>query len=395
MKMEQKNQKTDEVMFVGSIYGKHKQGYDGSVYDSNGICPTILINSVTNNKMYVLVEEDEEVNENLSCVCLGNIYGEHINSGWAGNCWSKEDLCPTIKVESGGGNRVPMIIEEVEEEAVNEEARVKRLGNLNGHTGGSFAYMVYDPDGVGPTLNCMGGGGREPMIVEEIGFMDNGTGKHQSNTVYNTEGLSPNITTVNGGGTQQIKILEEIEPPNPMSDRGQLVLEPVIVASRGRSTENPSDRTAGIELEQRLEVNTRGTSNALTSIAKDNYVLEPTEPEIERIGQISSDGSQYGTVVGENGISATIAAGTHGYANSCIQTGYRIRKLTPKETWRLQSFYDKDFKRAEAINSNTALYKMSGNAISRNVVVALFGQLFEGKEDVYKDFKVTDLIEEN
>lgn len=255
---------------------------------------------------------------------------------------------------------------------MNDDIKVKRLGNLYGYTGGSYAYMVYNPEGLAPTLNCMGGGGREPMIVEEVGFMDNGTGKHQSNTVYSTEGISPSITTVNGGGTQQIKILEE----------------PMIVASRGRSPLNPSDRTSGIPTEQRLEVNSSGVSNCITSVAKDNWVLEP---KIEKVGQISSDGSQYGTVISENGISATIAAGTHGYANCCVQTKYRIRKLTAKETWRIMSITDKDFEKAEAYNSNTMLYRQSGNSIVRNVLVAIFGQMFEGKENEYKKFKVEDL----
>lgn len=257
---------------------------------------------------------------------------------------------------------------------MNDDIKVKRLGNLYGYTGGSYAYMVYDPEGLAPTLNCMGGGGREPMIVEEVGFMDNGTGKHQSNTVYSTEGISPSITTVNGGGTQQIKILEG--------------LEPLSVASRGRNPDNPSDRTTGSPTEQRLEINKTGIANCITSVAKDGWVLEP---KIEKVGQISSDGSQYGTVISENGISATIAAGTHGYANCCVQTKYRIRKLTPKETWRIQSICDTDFEKAEKINSNTALYKQSGNSICRNVLVAIFGQMFEGKENEYKKFKVEDL----
>lgn len=47
------------VKFVGSIYGKSKQGYDGSTYRVDGVCPTLLTNSITNNKMYVLVAEDE------------------------------------------------------------------------------------------------------------------------------------------------------------------------------------------------------------------------------------------------------------------------------------------------------------------------------------------------
>ena len=40
---------------------------------------------------------------------------------------------------------------------MNEELKCKRLGNLNGHTGGSFAYMVYDQEGLAPTINSMGG----------------------------------------------------------------------------------------------------------------------------------------------------------------------------------------------------------------------------------------------
>ena len=46
------------IIFLGSVYGKSRQGYDGSVYDIDGICPSILTNSVTHNKMMILVEDD-------------------------------------------------------------------------------------------------------------------------------------------------------------------------------------------------------------------------------------------------------------------------------------------------------------------------------------------------
>lgn len=64
---------------------------------------------------------------------------------------------------------------------------------------------------------------------------------------------------------------------------------------------------------------------------------------------------------------------------------YRIRKLTPRECWRLMSFTDEDFDRAESVNSNTQLYKQAGNSIVKNVLVAIFGQMIPGKENVYKD----------
>ena len=46
----------------------------------------------------------------------------------------------------------------------------------------------------------------------------------------------------------------------------------------------------------------------------------------------------------------------------------RIRKLTPKECWRLQGFTDEQFEKAAAVNSNTQLYKQAGNAVTVNVV---------------------------
>lgn len=63
----------------------------------------------------------------------------------------------------------------------------------------------------------------------------------------------------------------------------------------------------------------------------------------------------------------------------------RIRKLVPKCCWRLMGFTDEDFHKAEAVNSNTQLYKQAGNSIVKNVLVAIMGQLFEDKEDVYKN----------
>lgn len=55
---------------------------------------------------------------------------------------------------------------------------------------------------------------------------------------------------------------------------GGNVVERIIVASRGRNPNNPSDRTTGAPTEQRLEPNSEGLCNTLTSVQKDNYVLE-------------------------------------------------------------------------------------------------------------------------
>ncbi len=53
----------------------------------------------------------------------------------------------------------------------------------------------------------------------------------------------------------------------------------------------------------------------------------------------------------------------------------RIRKITPRECWRLMGFTDADFDKAQAVNSNTQLYKQAGNSIVVQVLEAIFAQM--------------------
>lgn len=55
----------------------------------------------------------------------------------------------------------------------------------------------------------------------------------------------------------------------------------------------------------------------------------------------------------------------------------RIRKLTPKECWRLMGASDEDFAKAQEVNSDTQLYKQAGNAIVVNVLEALFASMLK------------------
>lgn len=61
----------------------------------------------------------------------------------------------------------------------------------------------------------------------------------------------------------------------------------------------------------------------------------------------------------------------------CYSNGYRIRKLTPKECWRLMGFTDDEFEKAKSSGvSNTQLYKQAGNSIVVDVLVGIFKNLF-------------------
>lgn len=77
-----------------------------------------------------------------------------------------------------------------------------------------------------------------------------------------------------------------------------------------------------------------------------------------------------------HGVSQTLQA------NDSMGTyqNYRIRKLTPKECWRLMGFDDSDFEKAEKVNSNTQLYKQAGNSIVVNVLENILRNLINGEE---------------
>jgi DNA (cytosine-5)-methyltransferase 1 len=244
-------------------------------------------------------------------------------------------------------------------------ADVNVLGSLEAKF--ESTNRIYDVGGCSPTLSTMQGGNQEPKILEakQLGFMDNGTGKHQSNTVYDENALCPNITTVEGGGTQQIKICES-----------------QIVAMRGRNPDNPSDRTTGSPTEQRLEANTQGTSNCLTSVQKDNMVLVKqatkrgyAECELGGVADLSFPDSDTRRVrVQDRGsVCSTIMAQNQELCR--IETQYRIRKLTPRECGRLMGVSDEDIDKMAAVNSNTQLYKQFGNSIVVDVMCAMFKNL--------------------
>lgn len=71
----------------------------------------------------------------------------------------------------------------------------------------------------------------------------------------------------------------------------------------------------------------------------------------------------------------TASMGTGGGNVPIYQNELRIRKLTPKECWRLMGFDDIDFEKAEKVNSNAQLYKQAGNSIVVNVLETILNNL--------------------
>ncbi len=152
--------------------------------------------------------------------------------------------------------------------------------------------------------------------------------------------------------------------------------EPCIAASRGRNPDNPNDRTAGIELEQRLEIKADGISNTLTTIQKDNLVVEPIIYD-DYNARIPKEQNAIGTLTTNIGNSAK------GNGIKIIEPDYslancRVRKLTPKECLRLMTFDDADYEKIKAAGiSDSAIYKQAGNSIVVKVMMYIFAMMFD------------------
>lgn len=145
--------------------------------------------------------------------------------------------------------------------------------------------------------------------------------------VYHPDGISPTIKTMSGGNLEP-KILQK---------------------SRGNNKGNVLENCPTI------------TSNAW----EENHavILDDTKSEAFGGGKFFDD-------------CPTLRASRYGH-KVIKNNSYRIRKLTPKECWRLMGFSDKCFEKAETVNSNSQLYKQAGNSIVVDVLVAILDQAKE------------------
>lgn len=97
--------------------------------------------------------------------------------------------------------------------------------------------------------------------------------------------------------------------------------------------------------------------------------------KIKVIGNYMPSGHDASRVVDSNGIAPTVKE-NHGTVTA-TNVDFKIRKLTPKECWKLMGFSDKDFDNAQVTGlSNTQLYKQAGNSIVVNVLEEIFKNLF-------------------
>lgn len=186
----------------------------------------------------------------------------------------------------------------------------------------------------------------EPKIIQ-IANIDQNVRKRdnpQTGRVYSADGLAPTLNTMQGGGLQP-KIVEPcIKQVGHLGVGGQ----------KGRV----------------FSIN--GTAPCLTATDyKDPVkVADGFNTNVDENAFCIT--AHYSRVAPQNFFDTT-----SGHRATGVIHGGRIRKLTPRECWRLMGFTDEEFNRASVGISNSQLYKMAGNSIVVNVLEAILKKLFE------------------
>ncbi len=169
---------------------------------------------------------------------------------------------------------------------------------------------------------------------------------------------------------------------------GQLAIDnstTLILASRGRNPENPKSRKKGIFMEQTLEPRFDGKTNCLTSVQKDNLVMQ-LNPSTESGGVQPYQQNRVYDIDGKSpALMAQMSCGTHaildkspylhgfqhgtnGQFNKQLPKGGLIRRLTPLECERLQTVPDG----YTGCVSDSQRYKMLGNGWTVDVIAYIF-----------------------
>ena len=321
---------------------------------------------------------------------IGGMYGQATRWG----VYNKEGICPTIVASMGeGGGHVPMIT---------SEPQIKEIGKLD-IKAFECCRRVYGTEGISPTVTAMGGDHVHKIIennekqVERLSKQAYETLEENNckdgdiiNPFYKKitkDGICPTITTrPEGMKTANLIVVDET-----IKNNGEIINPLKGQTEQGWLFEQQVYDPKGIA---RTIKAGGGSGNIPKVIVADNVkpsVASNIEREKEQIAnsnkeiyQLKCESGFQDNKVGLK-VSPTVRATTD--STFALDNHFRIRKLTPRECWRLMGWKDEQFDKIKGI-SNAQLYKMAGNAIVINVLEAIFRQMFLVKYDK-KDISIS------
>lgn len=284
---------------------------------------------------------------------------------------------------------------------------IKEVARINPDRHSSDANSVIDPSGISHTVTAHSYKDSPKIIVNQLGNISNSKsfgGNPQIGRVYGIDGIAPTLSTMQGGG-QEPKILDDqgrtkkrlkplgISPTLRGQSHGN---EPKVLVGKYERTDYGKQVRKDYEAKKvklhrsqmrHLTFKESNTSNALTTVQKDNMIAIPvSDPDRIKKQQngrrFKTNGEPEFTLTGQDRHGVLTNEGS---PKDAIQD-LRIRKLTPLECWRLQGFPDWAFNLArEAGLSDSQLYKQAGNSVTVPVIKAIADGMGYNSEEETKE----------
>lgn len=235
-----------------------------------------------------------------------------------------------------------MLEESVDKKYYISNSKIESLLTTNFNCS-KFENVVQDKDGISSTLCARDY--KDPKCI--VVGTTNISKYESSNRIYSPKGISPTINTMQGGNSEpKVAVKENTKKGYDIAIEGDSI-----------NLEQPNSQT------RRGRVG-KGVAQTLTCSCN-QAIIEP---------KIIDDTQGFDGVREYKDYSPTLRAARSGLK---VNQDFRIRKLMPKECWRLMGFTDEDFEKAQKVNSNTQLYKQAGNSIVKQVLMAIFKQMID------------------
>ena len=291
-------------------------------------------------------------------------------------------------------------------EGIVESNNVKQIGNIsegNSSWGNPQTGRIYSAEGISPTLNTCSGGQREPKIVCGIDKSNN----HPSvidNANCITSREDRGISNRKGEGTAVLECPETsycidanyYKGTSPeeyvKKHRRQLVFEEKTIKIPQATKQGYIECEVGgvADLSYPNSKTRRGRVQENGTISPTITATETGVCRIEKADGCYTNQSPSFTRAPLEGLSRTLKADSH---PAGVYDGIRIRKLTPKETWRLMGFSDQDFNAAKNAGiSNSQLYKQAGNSIVVDVLYYIYVELYKAMPYLFDDLKLSSFF---
>lgn len=187
---------------------------------------------------------------------------------------------------------------------------------------------------------------RQQSKIESVGNV-NPSGNGMNGEVYSSQGLAPTLTTNKGEGQ---KIAIPVLTPDRLEKR-----------QNGRRFKTDGEPMFTLTAQDRHGILVKEATSQGYAEAKIGDSVNLSHPNSKtRRGRVGKQ------------IANTLLTGE---SQGVVEPDFRIRKLTPRECWRLQGFPDWAFDKAQEVNSNSQLYKQAGNSVTVNVIAEIAKEL--------------------